>query len=69
VETTATPEAGQRASREYKEKYQEFRRESQAVVEGQPIPRGHRQVIKKYFELIRPSSADAADKKASKPEK
>jgi hypothetical protein len=68
VETTATPEARQQASREYKEKYQKFKKESEAVLEGEPIPLGHRQMVKKYFELIRPSSADA-EKKEARPEK
>src|SRR5262249_55576601 len=63
VETTATPEARQQASREYKEKYQKFRKESEAVLDGEPIPLGHRQTVKKYFELIRPSNADAAERK------
>jgi hypothetical protein len=64
VETTATPEARQQASREYKEKYQKFKRESEAVLEAEPIPLGHRQMVKKYFELIRPSNADTSfDKK------
>ncbi|MDB5311147.1 MAG: hypothetical protein JWO38_5349 [Gemmataceae bacterium] len=58
VETTATPEARQQASREYKEKYQKFKKESEAVVESEPIPLGHRQTVKKYFELIRPSNGD-----------
>ncbi len=60
VETTATPEARQQASREYKDKYQKFKKESEAVLEGEPIPLGHRQMVKKYFELIRPSNSDPA---------
>jgi hypothetical protein len=68
VETTATPEARQKAAREYKEKYEKFRKESETVVDGEPIPLGHRQTVKKYFELIRPSSGDMADKPAA-PEK
>jgi hypothetical protein len=63
VETTATPEARQRASREYKDKYEKFKKESDAVLEGEPIPLGHRQMVKKYFELIRPSNADATPEK------
>ena len=35
----------------------------------EPIPLGHRQMVKKYFELIRPSNSDPADKKAAQPEK
>ncbi len=69
VETTATPEARQQASREYREKYQKFRKESEAVIEAEPIPLGHRQVVKRYFELIRPSSADGADKNSPRSEK
>jgi hypothetical protein len=69
VETTATPEARQQASREYREKYQKFRKESEAVLDAEPIPLGHRQTVKKYFELIRPSNADTAEKKDAAPEK
>jgi hypothetical protein len=69
VETTSTPEARQQASREYKEKYQKFKKESEAVLEGEPIPLGHRQMVKKYFELIRPSNGDDAAKKEAAPEK
>jgi uncharacterized protein YoxC len=59
VETTATPEARQRAAREYRERFEKFRKESETVIEGEPIPLGHRQMVKRYFELIRPSNADA----------
>jgi hypothetical protein len=69
AETTATPEARQQASREYKEKYQKFKKESEAVLEGEPIPLGHRQMVKKYFELIRPSGNGSSEKEAAKPEK
>ena len=58
VETTATPEARQQAGREYKEKYEKFKKESEAVVEGEPIPLGHRPMVKKYFELIRPQGGE-----------
>jgi hypothetical protein len=66
VETTATPEARQQASRAYKDKYQKFKKESETVVDGEPIPLGHRQMVKKYFELIRPSNADMTEKKPEK---
>src|SRR5207247_1389486 len=39
------------------------------VVGGEPIPLGHRQTVKRYFELIRPSGADMTDKKPAEPEK
>ena len=58
METTSTPEARQQASRAYQQKYMKFKQESDAVLEGEPIPLGHRQTVKKYFELIRPSNAD-----------
>ncbi|OWK36954.1 hypothetical protein [Fimbriiglobus ruber] len=69
VETTATPEAREKAGREYKEKYQKFKKESEAVLEGEPIPLGHRQMVKKYFELIRPSNGDSIEKKDAPAEK
>jgi hypothetical protein len=68
VETTSTPESRQQASRAYKEQYQKFRKESEAVLEGEPIPLGHRQIVKKYFELIRPSNADPVEKKPAMPD-
>jgi hypothetical protein len=68
VETTASPEARQKAAREYKEKFEKFRKESETVVDGEPIPLGHRQMVKKYFELIRPSNSDTPEKPAA-PEK
>jgi hypothetical protein len=68
VETTATPEAREQARRAYAEKFQKFSKESETVIDGEPIPLGHRQMVKKYFELIRPSNADATAKPAE-PEK
>ena len=68
VETSATPEARQQASREYRENYQKFKKESEAVLEGEPIPLGHRQMVKKYFELIRPANGEEV-KKDPVPEK
>jgi len=69
VETTASPEARQQAGVAYKEKYEKFRKVSEAVIDSEPIPLGHRQMVKKYFELIRPSGADMADKPSSPAEK
>ena len=45
-----------------------MKKNSEAVVEGEAIPLGHRQMVKKYFELIRPTNVDLADKPAT-PEK
>lgn len=69
VETSATPEAREQARRAYAEKFQKFSKESETVIDGEPIPLGHRQMVKKYFELIRPSNSDGAEKKATEPEK
>jgi hypothetical protein len=63
METTSTPEARQQASRDYQQKYMKFRQQSDAVLEGEPIPLGHRQTVKKYFELIRPTNADLPKEK------
>ncbi len=70
TETTTTPEAREKARREYQEKFQKGKKESQAILESEPIPLGHRQTVKKYFESIRPSNGDAFEKKDEpKPEK
>ena len=62
VETLTTPEARQQAGRDYKDKFAKGKKESDAVLESEPIPLGHRQTVKKYFELIRPSADDAFKK-------
>jgi hypothetical protein len=66
VETTTTPEAREQARREYQDKFQKGKKESQAVLESEPIPLGHRQTVKKYFEMIRPSNNDIFEKKDDK---
>jgi hypothetical protein len=65
VETTASPEARQNARRGYKENYQKYRKMSDAVLDSEPIPLGHRQTIRRYFELIRPQNSDMNEKKES----
>jgi hypothetical protein len=62
VETTHSAEGRQQAARGYREVYKKYRRMSEAVLDSEPIPLGHRQMIRRYFELIRPQSADG-DKK------
>src|SRR5579875_726642 len=62
VETTASPEARQKARRGYKETYQKYRKMSDAVLDSEPIPLGHRQTIRRYFELIRPQNSDMKEK-------
>lgn len=60
VETTHSPEGRQQAARGYRESYQKYRRMSESVLDSEPIPLGHRQTIRKYFELIRPDQTEAA---------
>src|SRR5260370_42313625 len=58
METTHSPEGRQVAGRSYKEAYQKYRKMSEAVLDSEPIPLGHRQTIRKYFELIRPQNLE-----------
>jgi hypothetical protein len=44
--------------------YAKYKKMSDAVLDSEPIPLGQRQMIRKYFELIRPSNGDLADKPA-----
>jgi hypothetical protein len=57
METTHSPEGKQSAARGYRESYQKYRKMSEAVLDSEPIPLGHRQTIRRYFELIRPQNA------------
>jgi hypothetical protein len=54
TETLRSPEARQIAGRDYRDAYAEYRRMSEAVIESEAIPLGHRQTIRRYFEAIRP---------------
>ncbi len=58
VETTTSPEGREQARRSYRESYEKFRKASEAVLETEPIPLGHRQTIRRYFESIRPAEDD-----------
>ncbi len=64
VDTTHSAEGRQQAGRSYKEVYQKYRKMSDAVLDSEPIPLGHRQTIRRYFELIHPQNAEG-----DKPEK
>jgi hypothetical protein len=59
IENTQTPEGKEDARRAYRESYAKYRKISEAVLESEPIPLGHRQTIRRYFEAIRPQEADA----------
>jgi len=65
METTHSPEGRQKAARGYREAYKKAVKQSEAVLDSEPIPLGHRQTIRKYFELIRPSNDDPSADKSS----
>jgi hypothetical protein len=60
VETEHSVEGRQEAGRNYKDAYQKYRKLSESVLDSEPIPLGHRQTIRRYFELIRPQQSDDA---------
>ena len=68
TETTHMPEGRQTAARTYREQYQKYRRMTEAALNSEPIPLGHRQTIRRYFELIRPQGdeAEKADAESAK---
>ena len=54
-ETTTSTEAEEQATRRAKDAFAKYQKMSEAVLDSEPIPLGHRQTIRNYFELIRPS--------------
>jgi hypothetical protein len=58
VETLTGDEQQQEAVRSYREKAAEYEALSESVLESESIPLGHRQTIRKYFQMIRPSNAE-----------
>ena len=67
METTHSVEGKQQAARGYKESYQKYKKMSEAVLDSEPIPLGHRQTIRKYFELIRPQGGGSDIPKTEAP--
>lgn len=58
-EVSQAPEAEQEAARSYQAKYSEFKKQMEEVLESEPLPLGHRETVRKYFESIRPNATDA----------
>lgn len=58
-ETSSSSEGRQEGQRGYKQIYQKYKKMSDAVLESEQIPLGHRQTIRKYFESIRPQQSDS----------
>jgi hypothetical protein len=50
----ATEGKAEQAERPFREVYSEFRRQAEDVLLHEPLPLGHRQMIRQYFESIRP---------------
>lgn len=65
-ETITIPESEDTAKRDLKEVYSKYRKMSDAVLDSEDIPLGHRQTIRRYFEAIRPNAEDAAAESNSK---
>ena len=59
-ETTNSPEGEESARRGYAERFADYQKRSEEVLEGEDIPLGHRRLIRDYFEAIRPTKADQA---------
>ncbi len=58
-ETQSVSEARQDAVRSYRERYSEFRKQMEEVLDREPLPLGHRETVRKYFEAIRPSAEES----------
>ena len=60
-EVIEAPEGEQDAVRQYAKRYQQFRSQAEAVLDSEPLPLGHRETVRQYFENIRPANAEAED--------
>ncbi len=60
-ETTQSPEGEQDAALSYKARYTEFRKQMEEVIDSEPLPLGHRETVRKYFESIRPANSDVTE--------
>ena len=58
IETMSGDEQQQEALRNYRERVDEYEALTESVLESESIPLGHRQTIRKYFQMIRPSNAE-----------
>lgn len=58
-ETLSSAEAQQDATRSYQERYTKYRKQMEEVLDSEPLPLGHRETVRKYFESIRPTNAEA----------
>jgi hypothetical protein len=66
-ETLTSPEGREQARRGYRSQYQEYRKMAEAVTQSEALPLGHRQIIRNYFESIRPDGNEAEVVEAAAP--
>lgn len=59
-EVSSSPEGEQTSARTYSQKYSEYKKQMEEVLDSEPLPLGHRETVRKYFESIRPSQEEAA---------
>lgn len=58
-ETLSSAEARQDAARSYRQRYTEYRKQMEEVLDSEPLPLGHRETVRKYFESIRPTDEES----------
>jgi hypothetical protein len=59
TETEKGTEQQQEAVRQYRQNADKYEAMSETVLESESIPLGHRQMIRRYFELIRPTAVES----------
>ena len=57
-ETIKGEQVAEKAQRKYRDTFARFQKISEAVLESEPLPIGHRQIIRRYFRSIRPAQND-----------
>ena len=58
IETMTVPETAQEAVRRYRDQSEKYEQLTESVLDSEPIPLGHRQTIRRYFEMIRPQGGE-----------
>ena len=61
TEILQAPEGEQEAIRQFAKKYNKFKREAESVLDSEPLPMGHRETVRAYFEAIRPSNETSTE--------
>ncbi|MCH2200527.1 MAG: hypothetical protein MK102_01045 [Fuerstiella sp.] len=58
TETMTAPETAQEAARRYRDQSKKYEQLTESVLDSEPLPLGHRQTIRRYFQMIRPQSGE-----------